>query len=74
MVCPDNKLIGGLKDQVKPIAQDRQKVFNLAVPKKDWSRLSGNISVSNFKFNFTLALSFIDSCCFFGNLPKQLHT
>ena len=34
MVCPDNQLIGGENNQVKPKAQERQKVFNLAVPKR----------------------------------------
>ena len=41
MVCPDNQLIGGLKDQVKPKAQDRQKVFNLAVPRRTEVALVG---------------------------------
>ena len=34
MVCSDNQLIGGLQDQIKPKAQDRQQVFNLAVPRR----------------------------------------
>ena len=34
MVCPDNQLIGGLNNQVKLKAQNRQNVFNHAVPQK----------------------------------------
>lgn len=33
MVCLENQLIGGSKDQMKQKTQDGQKVFNLAVSK-----------------------------------------
>ena len=41
MVCPNNKLISNSKDQVKPKAQDRQKVFNFSVPKRTKAALVG---------------------------------
>ena len=41
MVYFDNQLIGCLKDQLKQNAQDRQKVFNLAVPKRTEAALVG---------------------------------
>ena len=41
MVDSDNQLIGCLKDQVMPKEQDRQKVFNFAVPRKIEAALLG---------------------------------
>ena len=41
MVCSENHLIGGLKEQVKPKAQDRQKLFNLAEPRRTEAALVG---------------------------------
>ena len=41
MVCHDNQLICGLNDQVEPKAQDRQQVYNLAVPWRTEAALVG---------------------------------
>ena len=52
MVCPDNQLIGCLKDLVKPKSQNRQNVLYLAVPRRTKSALVG-IFIFQF-FNFIL--------------------
>ena len=41
MVCLNNKLISNSKELVKPKVQDRQNVFNLAVPKRTGAALVG---------------------------------
>ena len=41
MVFPDNQQIGGLKTQMKPKQQDRQKVFNLALQRRTEAALVG---------------------------------
>ena len=43
MVCSDNQLIRILNDQMKQKAQDLQKVFNFAVPKRIEAVLVTNI-------------------------------
>ena len=63
MVFLNNKLIGGLKDQVKPKVQDRQQVFNFAVPKRTEAALVEIFIFQNFNL-ILLWLYFLSTAVF----------
>ena len=71
MVLPDTQHIFDKEALIKPKAQDRPKVFNLVVAKKNGNRNSRNFRITIRKFNITVAISIIDSCHFINKIFKQ---
>ena len=74
MVRLDYQLVDGLKNMLKPKAQEGQKLLNLAVPRRTEVALLEIFIFQFFKFNFTVSISFFNSCLSFDKLLMQLDT